>query len=150
FRLPRTMKRDAADAQAFFFNAVADELERIITESRAQERRLAEVTDRLSEALIRVASGDLGVRLERDEKGDAVDVLLFLVNNTIEELAHLVTERERAAARERDELQRLVDERTAQLHELAVTDVLTGAMNRRRLFEVAEELREEAARYGRP
>lgn len=149
YRMPRTMERDDADTQAFFFNAVAAELERIVTSSREQELRLVEVTDRLSDALIRVASGDLTVRLERDEKGDAVDVLLYLVNNTIAELAHLVEDRERAAALEVERLNRLVEERTAQLRELAVTDGLTGAMNRRRLVEVAEELYAKAERYGR-
>lgn len=150
YRLPRTYARDDADTEAFFFNSVAAELERIVMDARRQEERLREVTERLSAALLRVAAGDLDVRLERDGKGDAVDVLLYLVNNTIAELAHLVRERERAAALEMERLNQLVEARTAQLRELAVTDALTGAMNRRRLFEVAEAMHAESERYGRP
>jgi diguanylate cyclase (GGDEF)-like protein/PAS domain S-box-containing protein len=38
----------------------------------------------------------------------------------------------------------------AQLRELATTDPLTGALNRRRLFEIAEEELGRSARYARP
>ncbi len=117
FRLTRTMNRDEADTQAFFFNSVADELERLIVGSREQEQRLARMTAMLSDVLIKVASGDFEVQAHRDERGDSMDVLVFLVNNTISELKALVDERNRAAAAEREKLERLVVERTAQLTE---------------------------------
>ncbi len=117
YRMPRTLKRDEQDTQAFFFNSVADELERTIQESREQQRRLAKMTDTLSDTLMKVASGDFEVQAERDFRGDSIDVLVFLVNNTISELAHLVAERERRNAEEKERLNQLVAERTAQLRE---------------------------------
>ncbi|MGV3620248.1 MAG: diguanylate cyclase [Archangium sp.] len=117
FRLPRTMARDEADTQAFFFNSVADELERIIVGSREQEQRLAVMTSKLSDVLIKVAGGDFDVQAERDERGDSMDVLVFLVNNTISELKSLVEERNRASDSTRAQLEQLVAERTAQLQQ---------------------------------
>jgi diguanylate cyclase (GGDEF)-like protein/PAS domain S-box-containing protein len=40
-RLPRNLLQDKDDAAAFFFNAIAEELDRILTVSREQEQRLA-------------------------------------------------------------------------------------------------------------
>ena len=40
-RLPRSLLRDEDDTAAFFFNAIAEELDRILTLSREQEQRLA-------------------------------------------------------------------------------------------------------------
>lgn len=40
-RLPRSLLRDKDDTAAFFFNAIAEELDRILTLSRAQEQRIA-------------------------------------------------------------------------------------------------------------
>lgn len=117
FRLPRTMQRDEADTQAFFFNSVADELERIIVGAREQEQRLATMTAMLSDVLIRVAGGDFEVQAQRDERGDSMDVLVFLVNNTISELKALVEERNRASDSAREKLEQLVAERTAQLQQ---------------------------------
>ncbi len=129
FRLPRTMQRDDADTQAFFFNSVADELERIIVSAREQEQRLASMTSVLSDVLIRVASGDFDVQAPRDDRGDAVDVLVFLVNNTISELKALVHERNLAAQATRENLEALVQQRTAQLAE--------SEDNFRRLFDAS-------------
>lgn len=117
FRLQRSLTRDARDLQAFFYNSVAEELERVIIEAREQQSRLAHMTDVLSDTLLKVASGDLKVQAERDFKGDNIDVLIYLVNNTISELAQLVDERDRRSAEERERLNRLVAERTAQLKE---------------------------------
>lgn len=117
FRLTRNMQRDEADTQAFFFNSVADELERIIVSSREQEQRAAMMTSMLSDVLIKVAGGDFDVQAQRDERGDSMDVLVFLVNNTISELKALVEERNRASDSTREKLEQLVDERTAQLQQ---------------------------------
>lgn len=129
FRLPRTMQRDEADTQAFFFNSVADELERIIVGAREQEQRLATMTAMLSDVLIRVAGGDFEVQAQRDERGDSMDVLVFLVNNTISELKALVEERNRASDSAREKLEQLVAERTAQLQQ--------SEDNFRRLFDAS-------------
>jgi diguanylate cyclase (GGDEF)-like protein len=147
FRLPRTNRRDQEDTIAFFVNTIAEELERILRETKSQEEKLARLVDTLSQALQDVAAGDLTVQVERDFSGDAADVLAFLVNNTVTELGIVVESSRRQAAEEKQRLERLVAERTAELERLATTDALTGALNRRRLFEVAAAELARAARY---
>jgi diguanylate cyclase (GGDEF)-like protein len=147
FRLPRTNRRDQEDTIAFFVNTIAEELERILRETKSQEEKLARLVDTLSRALQDVAAGDLTVQVERDFSGDAADVLAFLVNNTVTELGIVVESSRRQAAEEKQRLERLVAERTAELERLATTDALTGALNRRRLFEVATAELARAARY---
>ena len=150
FRLPRTNRRDQEDTIAFFVNTIAEELERILRETRAQEEKLASLVDRLSEALQAVAAGDFSAQVERDFSGDSSDVLAFLVNNTITELGTRVAEAQRQATEEKQRLEQLVADRTAELERLATTDALTGALNRRRLFEVAAAELARADRYEQP
>jgi len=150
FRLPRTHRRDQEDTIAFFVNSIAEELERILRETRAQEERLAALVDRLSEALQAVAAGNFSSEVERDFSGDSSDVLAFLVNNTIAELGTRVAESQRQAAEEKQRLEQLVADRTAELERLATTDALTGALNRRRLFEIAAAELARADRYEQP
>ena len=119
-------------------------------ETRAQEEKLASLVDRLSEALQAVAAGDFSSQVERDFSGDSSDVLAFLVNNTIAELGERVAEAQRQAAEEKQRLEQLVADRTAELERLATTDALTGALNRRRLFEVAAAELARADRYEQP
>jgi hypothetical protein len=83
-----------------------------------------------SEALVSVASGDFSVRVERDFLGDTADVLAFLVNNTITELAQLMADSDRRAADDRQRLAELVDARTRELQVVASIDELTGVLNR--------------------
>ena len=150
FRLKRTHRRDEEDTIAFFVNTIAEELERILRETRAQEEKLAHFVERLSQALQEVAAGDFGIEVERDFSGDSSDVLAYLVNNTIAELGSVVAESRRQAAEEKQRLEKLVADRTAELERLATTDALTGALNRRRLFEVAAAELARAARYEHP
>jgi len=150
FRLPRTHRRDQEDTIAFFVNSIAEELERILRETRAQEEKLAALVDRLSEALQAVAAGNFSSEVERDFSGDSSDVLAFLVNNTIAELGTRVAESQRQAAEEKQRLEQLVADRTAELERLATTDALTGALNRRRLFEIAAAELARADRYEQP
>lgn len=117
YRLPRTFARDEDDAARFYFNAIAEEVERLIRGAQEQEQRLSRAVEVLSDALVRVASGDLAVSVERDHLGDSVDVLAFLVNNTISELRALVSEKEKAAERDRSQLEHLVQERTRRLEQ---------------------------------
>jgi len=147
YRLPRTLSRDNDDTVAFFFNAIAEELERLIKEARENETRMSMLIDRLSEALVAVASGDFSTQVERDFRGDPADVLAFLVNNTIVELAQLVADSDRRAADDRQRLEQLVEVRTRELQVLASTDELTGILNRRRILEVAAEECQRVARY---
>lgn len=51
---------------------------------------------------------------------------------------------------QRDHLEEIVAERTAELQQLAITDPLTGTFNRRHLFILGEQLLEHARRYQRP
>jgi diguanylate cyclase (GGDEF)-like protein/PAS domain S-box-containing protein len=117
YRLPRTLSRDADDTAAFFFNTIADELERMIATSRRREERLAQTMDQLSNALVRVAAGDFTVEVDRDFGGDATDVLAFLVNNTITELGAFVAANDRRADEDRLRLERIVNQRTSELRE---------------------------------
>lgn len=116
-RLPRTLARDADDTAAFFFNAVAEELERVLRTSREREELLARTIEHLSDALVRVAAGDFSAQVDRNYAGDAADVLAFLVNNTITELGAFVEANQRRAEEDRLRLERLVDQRTIELRE---------------------------------
>jgi hypothetical protein len=97
YRLPRTMSRDRDDTTAFFFNTIAEELERVLRTSRQREDRLARTMAHLSDALVRVAAGDFTVEVNRDYGGDATDPRLPR-NNTISGLG-LRRRRERRAKR---------------------------------------------------
>jgi diguanylate cyclase (GGDEF)-like protein/PAS domain S-box-containing protein len=131
-RLPRTMARDEPDTIAFFFNAIAEELERIVESSREQEKRLETTVEALSEALTRVAAGEFAdVEVARDFRGDPLDVLVYLVNNTVGELSILLAEKERRAEADRTRLERLVVEGTKRLDE--------SEENFQRLFETAPQ-----------
>jgi diguanylate cyclase (GGDEF)-like protein/PAS domain S-box-containing protein len=117
YRLPRTMARDADDTAAFFFNTIAEELERLLRTSREGEERLMRTIAHLSDALVRVAEGDFAVQVARDYGGDATDVLAFLVNNTISELGAFVAANQRRAEEDRLRLERLVLLRTSELQQ---------------------------------
>ena len=129
YRLPRTMSRDRDDTTAFFFNTIAEELERVLRTSRQREDRLARTMAHLSDALVRVAAGDFTVAVNRDYGGDATDVLAFLVNNTISELGAFVAANDRRAEEDRLRLERLVLQRTSELKQ--------SEENFRKLFETA-------------
>ena len=102
---------------AFFFNTIAEELERLIRTSRLREDRLSRTVEYLSDALVRVAAGDFTVQVDRDFGGDATDVLAFLVNNTISELGAFVAANERRAEEDRLRLERIVSQRTIELRQ---------------------------------
>lgn len=150
YRLPRTRTRDQEDTIAFFVNTIGEEFGRLIDQTRSQEERLARTMEKLSDALLTVAAGDFAVQVERDYSGDSADVLAFLVNQTITELGVFVGETQRKAEEEKARLEQLVAQRTAELERLATTDVLTGALNRRRIFELAEAELARAVRYEHP
>lgn len=86
----------------------------------AVDPKVALHLEQITEVLVATASGDFGVRAPRTHEGDPWDVLSFLVNETAEEVQHLVT----ALRKEREELkaarQRLNDaEKLSALGEMA-------------------------------
>lgn len=99
FRLPRNMQRDEEDTAAFVFNAVAAELERLLQSVVEQDKRINAAVEQISKVLVATAGGDFGARVERNDSGDAVDVLAYLVNSTVNELGLFVAEREQRAER---------------------------------------------------
>ncbi|HEY3312786.1 MAG TPA: response regulator [Anaerolineales bacterium] len=117
YRLPCKSASDEATTLALSFNAVADELERTVGEMQANEQRLNHAVDVISVALMQVAEGNLDVHIERDYRGDQIDVLAFLVDTTIGELRVRVAENERRSAEIQTELEALVDKRTRELRE---------------------------------
>ncbi|MCA9679172.1 MAG: PAS domain-containing protein, partial [Myxococcales bacterium] len=96
-RLPRNFQRDQDDLLAYFVNLIAEELDRIIREREAAHRVLEAGIATLGEAFLRLAAGDFAVRVPRTERGDPMDVLAFLLNNTAAEVgdAFGALERER-------------------------------------------------------
>jgi diguanylate cyclase (GGDEF)-like protein/PAS domain S-box-containing protein len=96
--------------------------------SRADDRT-AQTVEALSQALARVAAGNLDVRVARDGSGDPLDVLAMLVNSTIADLAGLVAEREKRLREDRERLEVLVAERTRQY--------VSSQESLRRLFDAA-------------
>jgi signal transduction histidine kinase/DNA-binding response OmpR family regulator len=117
FRLPHTGIDDEEEALALSFNALADELERTITEMQANEHRLNQAVDSISSALMQVGEGNLDVHIERDYKGDQIDVLSFLVDTTIGELRVRVAENQRRSAEIQTDLEALIEERTRELRD---------------------------------
>jgi diguanylate cyclase (GGDEF)-like protein len=148
--MPRNMLRDTEDTAAFLVNAIAEELERILRSVRQQELKLTAAIEEFSQAFTRVASGDFSVQVKRDFSGDSNDVLAFMVNQTVLELGSLVNARQRQADEERDRLEHLIHERTTELRLLATKDPLTGLLNRRHFFQLAEDECARCRRYGRP
>jgi PAS domain S-box-containing protein len=108
---------DDEDTLASSFNMVAEDLEQIIREMQAKEQRLNQAVDNISAALMEAGTGNLDVHVERDYKGDQVDVLAFLVDSTIGELRVLIAESHKRNAEIQSQLETQVQERTSQLTE---------------------------------
>ena len=117
YRLPRTLAGDEEDTIALSFNTVADQLEHMIHEMQANDQRLNHAIDSISAALMEVGAGNLDVHVERDYRGDQIDVLAFLVDTTIGELRILVTENQQRSAEIQKHLEALVEVRTRELRE---------------------------------
>src|SRR5688572_18424864 len=94
-RLTRTYARDTDDTLAYFVNLIAEELGRYVSERESMRRALEEEVAKLSEVFLALASGDFDARAERSGRGDPVDVLAYLLNNTAEELGGAFAELER-------------------------------------------------------
>jgi two-component system NtrC family sensor kinase len=98
-RLPRDYSRDTHDVLAMFVNLIAEELDRLTTARELQRKKLEDGVAELSEAFLGLAAGDFRVRASRTNKGDPIDVLAFLFNNTAAEVgdAFATVERQRTA-----------------------------------------------------
>ena len=94
-RLERTFARDTDDTLAYFVNLIAEELGRYVSERETMRRGLEEEVATLSEVFLALASGRFETRAQRTGRGDPVDVLAYLVNNTAEELGGAFAELER-------------------------------------------------------
>lgn len=150
YRIPRSLARDESDTLIFFFNALAEETEQIIREVKTNENRLNKAIDVISAALMQVAAGNLEVHIERDYKGDQIDVLSYLVDTTISELRVIIAKNEQRNAEIQTRLEAQVKERTRELELLATMDPLTNVYNRRHFFRLAERLFAESERYKHP
>ncbi len=126
------MERDEEDAIAFYYNTMAAELGRIFSAMQTNEQRLNQSVEAISAALVEVGSGNLEVEVERDYKGDQLDVLTFLVNTTVSELNLLVTENQRRSAEIQARLEKLVEDRTRDLRE--ARDVAESATRAKSAF----------------
>jgi PAS domain S-box-containing protein len=100
-RVPRNFKRDTEDLLAMFVNQIADELGRLLSERDASRRALEQGVTELSEAFLKLSAGDFTARATRSERGDPLDVLAYLLNNTAAEVGEIVGE----AHRQREALQ---------------------------------------------
>ena len=117
YRLPSVSTTGDEDEVALSFNAVADQLERTIDEMRSHEQRLNNAIDSISASLMEVSAGNLDIHIDRDYRGDQLDVLAFLVDTTIGELRVLVRENQQRNAEIQKRLEDLVEERTRELRE---------------------------------
>jgi PAS domain S-box-containing protein len=94
-RLRRNFKRDTDDTLAFFVNLIAEELDRLLTEREQKRKELEDGVNTLSELFLKVAAGEFTVRAARSGKGDPLDVLAFLFNNTVAEVGDAFAELDR-------------------------------------------------------
>ena len=150
YRVSRKDLSGAEDTAASLVNSIAEELDRLQRSTREKEHRLSSFIETLSQTLTQVASGDFSVEVPRDYSGDSIDVLAFLVNTTISEIAAMVEDSHRRAEEDMARLEQLVESRTVELRILAATDSLTHTLNRHRFFELAEEESARCRRYNRP
>src|SRR5512140_2710993 len=117
YRLPRTLTGAEEDNLALAFNAVADQLEQTIQEMRAREQRLNGAIESISAALMEVSAGRLDAHVDRDYRGDEIDVLASLGATLIGELRILVAENQQRNAEIQKQLEDVVDQRTRELRE---------------------------------
>jgi signal transduction histidine kinase/CheY-like chemotaxis protein/HPt (histidine-containing phosphotransfer) domain-containing protein len=132
YRLPRTSQSAEDDHVARSFNAVAEQLEQTLQEMRAREQRLNLAIDSISAALMEVSAGRLDAHVDRDYRGDEIDVLAFLVDTMIGELRILVTENQQRNAEIQKRLEDLVEQRTRELRD--ARDVAEAATQAKSAF----------------
>ncbi|MEO0604505.1 MAG: histidine kinase dimerization/phospho-acceptor domain-containing protein, partial [Myxococcota bacterium] len=100
-RLPRTYRQDTFDLVAYSVNVITEEFEEALAERDRQARELEGILATVSETLVGIAKGDFDHRAPRNHRGDAIDVLAYMVNNTAAEVGQLVAGIRAAQERER-------------------------------------------------
>lgn len=108
-RLARNYKRDTDDTLAFFVNLIAEELDRLLRQRERELGALEHGVKQLSEAFLGLAAGNFAVRAPRSEKGDPIDVLAFLFNNTVVEVGDAFSELERQRTVHETILESMID-----------------------------------------
>jgi PAS domain S-box-containing protein len=94
-RLTRNYRRDTEDVLALFVNLIAEELDRLFRERERSLEELEQGVAVLSEAFLQLAAGNFAARAPRSEKGDPIDVLAYLFNNTAAEVGDAFDQLER-------------------------------------------------------
>ncbi|MCX6155168.1 MAG: response regulator [Candidatus Kapabacteria bacterium] len=119
YRMERNFSQDDDDTIAFSFNTVAEELDRVFEELKTNQTRLNNAIDLISNVLMQVAAGNFDVEVERDYRGDPLDVLVYLVNTTISEIRLLVQEKEKEKRNieVQTRLENIVEQKTTELRE---------------------------------
>ncbi len=97
-RVPRSFKKDTTDVMAMFVNVIAEELDRLWKERERQREGLERGVAQLTEAFASLAAGNFDARAERSEKGDPIDVLASLLNNTAGKVGEAFSEVDRHRA----------------------------------------------------
>ncbi|MEM6926529.1 MAG: ATP-binding protein [Myxococcota bacterium] len=100
-RLPRTHRQDTFDLVAYSVNVITEEFEDALAERDRQARELEGMLANVSETLVSIAKGEFERRAPRNHRGDAIDVLAYMVNNTAAEVGELVAGIRAAQERER-------------------------------------------------
>jgi len=96
-RLPRQEDRSPEDALAFLINGIAEELAALWEASQRHQEEQQRTVDMMSDGLLAMASGQFDWTAPRLGDGSPRDVLAFLINNAMQELAQLISIREQQA-----------------------------------------------------
>ena len=100
-RLPRTYRQDAFDLVAYFVNLLTEEFEEVLAERDRRAHETEALLQHVSDTLVGIATGDYARRAARTYRGDPVDVLAYMVNNTATEVGSLVNRLRQAQEQER-------------------------------------------------
>jgi len=97
-RLPRQPQDPRNDTLAVLINGIAEHLDDLWNSAKRQRDEQAKTVDMVSEGLLAMVSGRFDWSAKRTGDGSLHDVLAFLLNNTVQELSHLVCAREQQAS----------------------------------------------------
>ena len=89
-RLERSGARDSHDALATLVNILAEELEHLVATKDREREHLEAGIAQISEALLAMAAGDYHTQIERELDGSPLDVIAYMVNNSVTEVGELV------------------------------------------------------------
>ncbi|MEN0062323.1 MAG: ATP-binding protein [Myxococcota bacterium] len=101
YRLQRNYQQDTYDLVAYCVNVITEEFEEALADRDRRAQELDRMLANVSETLVGIAAGDFGKRAPRNHRGDPIDVLAYMVNNTAAEVGTLVSEIRAAQLKER-------------------------------------------------